>query len=537
MHPKHERRLLIVALIATVIALLFGLTIRSGSDSRAAAQGDSTATATMTPIPTDVPTATPLPTSTPVPSATPTVPAPTLVPPTPWPTTPPDALELANMSGLAHAQEQGTLRVGTVFNAYPFVWLDEFGEITGYEADIMAAIGIELGVEVEYVQVTRHNADRMLIGGQIDVLIGQQVHTRDREDSFDFTHSYYVNQERMVILTDAPYNSLGDLAGQSISVEIGSRSERALRQWMVQNSISYDVRTYFTESAALDALAAGEVQGMVGELDSLRRAGRQGMRLIEQPVLDELYSVVVRRWDANLLDLLNRSLQRLKASGRLKEIAQQWFPNETVDFNTLVPVYEMLYEDERTLDQFSAEVPYPATTVLDRLANGQPLRVAGLLTGAETDSPAHVRILNALNQALIDEIARRWGIQVQAVPNSAANAVDLVAVGQADIAVGINPDWYNTERVAYSLPYVQHTDRLLIPHRFERQIVSGFGDMLGTGWWIGYFADDPHDAELIKKWAQMFGVGQNVNEPFAISSDSRALPALVEQNNVDVIYG
>jgi ABC-type amino acid transport substrate-binding protein len=70
------------------------------------------------------------------------------------------------------------LRVGAYYNAHPFVWLDEQGTIAGYEADIVRAIGIDLGVQVEFVQVTRHNADETLLSGAVDVLIGQQIHAQ-----------------------------------------------------------------------------------------------------------------------------------------------------------------------------------------------------------------------------------------------------------------------------------------------------------------------------------------------------------------------
>lgn len=527
------RRLLPLALVAG-IALLAALAGFLGAGPGAAAYQETAAataaaTVTITPTPTTPPSATP----SPLPSATPTAPAPTLVPPTPLPTATTAPPQLASASGLADAQENGVLRVGTVFNAYPFAWLNEFGQVVGYEADIMNAIAIELGIEIEYVQVTRHNADHTLLSGTVDALIGQQIHTRDREDVLDFSHPYYVNYERMVVLTDAPYSTLAAMAGQPVSVEIGSRSERALRHWMAESGISFEVRTALTENEALDLLAAGEVQGMVGEMDSLRRAGRQGMRFVDQPLLEEPYGIVVRRWDANLRNLLNRSLQRLKASGRLDQIFAAWFPNLPVDFDTLVPVYEMLYEDERALADFNADVPFPDQSVLDRLAGGQPLRVAGAVV-FEEDAPAQARLLDALNRALVEEMGRRWGVEIEYVPNSSRNAVDLVATGGADLAVGVSPRWDGADRVEYSLPYVRHSDRLLVPARSD---LTGFADMLGTGWWIGYFADDAQDAELIRKYADLFGVGRNIREPFAIQNESRALYIMTVENNLDAIFG
>src|SRR5690606_6195419 len=153
------------------------------------------------------------------------------------------------------------------------------------------------------------------LSGEVDVLIGQQTLSQDRETIFDFTHPYYLNEHRMVIRQGEPYGTLAQLAGHKIAVEIGSRSERALRHWAETNGVEFEIVTYIGEKEALDALAGHEVDGMVGPLDSLRRAGRQQMSLVDEPVMLEPYAIVMRRSDNNLYRLLNRSLQRLKASG------------------------------------------------------------------------------------------------------------------------------------------------------------------------------------------------------------------------------
>ena len=526
--------------IALLIVALFGGTafvtqLPAAAQQTAAQQTQppATPTQTATPLPTATSTATPTVTPTLTPTITPTPPANTLVPPTPLPTLTPTPYAVANASALVSIQNTRTLRVGTLYNAEPFSWLDETGEVQGFEADVMRAIGIELGIDVEFIQVTRHNAERYLFGEQVDVLIGQQIHSRDRESLVDFAHPYYVDYEMMVVQSAAAYTDLQQLAGLPISVEIGSRSENALREWMLRSGATYDVRTYYTESDALDALALGEVEGMVGELSSLRRAGRQQMRLLETPVMDEPYAITVRRGDVNLRNLLNRSLQRLKASGRLDQIFESWFSGEAIDYHTLVPVYELLYEDERTLDEFNTDIPVPETPVLGRLASGQTLRVAGLRVYDE-DAPAQVRIANDLNRALLDEMASRWNIQVEYIPNSTQNAVDLVANGLADLAVGVNPRWDGADRVEYSLPYIQHSDRLMIP---ANSSVQTFGDMLGTTWWIGYFADDALDAELISKYAEHYGVGQNIKNLFAIQREEDAIYSMVTEDNLDAIFG
>ncbi|MFP4322928.1 MAG: transporter substrate-binding domain-containing protein, partial [Anaerolineales bacterium] len=84
----------------------------------------------------------------------PTAPAPTLVPPTRVPTQPAQAEQPADYSGVATLVEENTLRLGTRYNERPFSYLDENGQLTGYEVELMESLGVQLGVAIDWVQVT-----------------------------------------------------------------------------------------------------------------------------------------------------------------------------------------------------------------------------------------------------------------------------------------------------------------------------------------------------------------------------------------------
>ncbi len=243
----------------------------------------------------------------------------------------------------------------------------------------------------------------------------------------------------------------------------------------------------------------------------------------------------MREHDVNLLNVLNRSLQRLKASGRLEDIFKGWFNEDTIDFVDLVPIYDALYDDVRSIDDFPTDMPTPVESVTARIARGESIRVAGLVPFGEEAPNALYSITNPLNQALIQEMARRWGVQVEVVPGSPLIAVDQVVNGSADIAVGVSPRWDGADRVEYSQAYVRHGNRLAVPA--NSQIVNGFQDMLGTGWWIGYFADDAPDADAIIALAERFGVSANIREPFAIQNEGDAFYTMTVENNLDAIFG
>jgi len=435
---------------------------------------------------------------------TPTAPAPTLVPPTLVPTAPSDTLQVAEFSGIATIQNDGVLRVGARYNVPPFVFINERGEVDGYEIALMNSIGVELGISIEFVQVTRETEQADLLSGRVDALIGQQIHSRTSEQVYDFSHPYYLNMQRMVVLFDSPYQEFGELTGQPVSVVQGSPSERSMEELI---AFGYDVRLYYTQKDALDALERGEVQGMVGELDNLSRAGRQGMRLITQPVRLDPYAIAVRRYDVNLRNALNRSIQRLWASGSLSGTFQAWFPSEDLDFDVLLPTYENLFTDARTIAEFNIDIPRPADSMLARIQPGVTIQVAGL--SKNPDASYYDRLLDPFNQAIVEEMARRWGVNVEFIPNTPRNAAfDFILNGAAVMAVGVTPVWDGADRVDYSRPYAIHGDQLMV---LEDTRFNSFRDFRG-GSRMGYWYENPGDADRINEIAEALRVNTDTFE-------------------------
>lgn len=444
-------------------------------------------------------------------------PVPTLVPPTLVPTQPADAPVLASSSGVATIQQAGVLRIGARYNVYPFAYLDDSGKLTGYEVELVRAIATDLGVQTEFVQVTGENEIEELLTGRVDMLIGEQLITRNAEHQVEFTHPFYLNKQSMVVRFDSPYQTLQDLNGKAVGVVTLSRAETATR-WLIDHekatrdpNFNYDLRLYYTEKEALDALERGEVEAMVGELDDLSRAGRQGMRLIEQPVQLDPYAIVVRRYDVNLRNLLNRSIQRLFASGSLTGLYIQWFQDKDQSqardyFNVLLPVYEDVLEDARTVQDFPPDVPIPPTSLVDRIKAGETLTVAGL--SLSTDAGTVDNMLDPFNKAIMDELARRWGVAVNYIPGTATNSVEYMVNGQAMIAIGVTPRWDGADRFDYSRPYATHGERLMV---LEGSRFGGFADFRG-GSYIGFWYEDEDDRARIEEIAEVLRVRPSIYE-------------------------
>jgi ABC-type amino acid transport substrate-binding protein len=120
-------------------------------------------------------------------------------------------------------------------------------------------------------------------------------------------------------------------------------------------------------------------------------------------------------------------------------------------------------------------------------------------------------------------------LRVEYIPNSTANAVDLVSSGQADLAVGVPLDWSLTDRVDLTAPYLLHGQRLMVK---SDDVLETFNQLRGK--WIGIFATEPGIADQVNALADSVKVGINI---FTITRDQDAPDAMLVSNNADVVFG
>lgn len=455
---------------------------------------------------------------------------PTLTPPTLVPTVESGIIDaLPSESTLARIQRDGKVRVGILFNEPPFGELNIRGEVSGFDADFARAMAEAWGVQVEFVQVTRQTDLDMLLSGQVDLLIATQSHHRNLDARIEFSQTYYPGAQAMLVRQDDGATVLGHMEGRKVGVVMGTRGERAMQEWLERTGQNVTVQQYLTLDHALSALLTHETDGVVSSRYRLSRAVPEAgtARFLDEPVSPEPFAVALRRQDVNMRNLINKTLQYLVNSGKLNEIHQAHFdaaPYPDDNFN----IWAGLGEAPPTPAQFSADIPYPTQPVVPRLQNGERLRVAGVVDLPE-DASEGDRRLDAVNRSVIEALAARWGAQVEYIPNSRDNALELVASGQADVAVGVEPTWEWADRVDFTQGYLLHGDRLMVRANSEAE---GFGGLRGE--WIGYFESEEGAVEKIQALADEARARVDV---IAIINEEEAVFGMTAQQNWDAVFG
>lgn len=226
-----------------------------------------------------------------------------------------------------------TLRIGGDNNYPPYEYVDTNGIYKGFNVDIIRAIAIELGLEIELIPTTWENAIELLKIGQIDAIQGMTV-TLERDELFDFTQEIVENSQAIFVLSNTSYiTELNDLEGKIVSIQAEDVTNEILAK--VPGAI---IIVKVNQLEAIQALLSGEVDAFVGNrLTGIYYTQRFGLtesiKIVGEPISTTMYSTAVRAGDRELLNLLDSGIAELKKNGTYDKIYKKWFGEIILDVN------------------------------------------------------------------------------------------------------------------------------------------------------------------------------------------------------------
>jgi ABC-type amino acid transport substrate-binding protein len=431
-------------------------------------------------------------------------------------------------SGIARIMNTGRVRVGILANQPPFGELNVRGDWNGFDADLGRALAEIWGVEVRFKQVTNQTGLDQLDRREVDMLIAGQVHQRNLDDNFEFSQTYYLgSQSVMVKAGETAPKTLAELANRRIGVTMATDAEAALTRWMQQSGVPVTPQQFTTLDQAYNALMNDEVDAIAANRYQLSLIAPQPelIAILEEPLELEPYAIAMPRQDVSLRNLVNKTLQYLRQNGRLAEIRQVHFPESDYE----PAVWDALGEEAPKPDQFPVEVSYPTQYVVPRLEAERVLRVAIPRLPEGDDIPQSAQRLDTFYRSLMDEFGRRWQVQIEYVAvDDPTQGLEAVANGQADVAVGVQPSWDWDERVDFTDPYLLHGLRLLVP---KNGSFFGFRDLAG-GRFVAFSRDDPEIVEIIRQEAEEANARvetlETREQDFALQ--------ILEEDNADVAF-
>ena len=227
------------------------------------------------------------------------------------------------------AAEAAPLRVG-VTPVFPPMIFREGGKIVGVEADFAKALGQELGRPIKFVEVDWEDQFTALTDKGTDIIMSAMSITRPRQFRAAFTKPYLgIAQMALVRREDAHKYTFGFPTRPEgyVGVRKGTTGD-----FLVQQEFPHAKRKNYT-SAEQGAKALAKKQINLFVSDSPTVWWLEGMNekagLVAVPIQlsQEPLAWAVRKSDTELLESVNRALEKLHSSGEAANILRRWIPN------------------------------------------------------------------------------------------------------------------------------------------------------------------------------------------------------------------
>ncbi len=232
---------------------------------------------------------------------------------------------------LQEIKARGELLAGVKDSVAPFGYLDEAtNQLMGFDVDLCRAIADKLGVRLRLVPVTSADRIPMLLQGSVDLVAATMTHSFARDEVVDFSITYFMDGQTLLVPKDSPIESVQDLAGKTVATAKGSTSEKNIKA--IQPQVS--VFSYETYPQAFLAMKRGEADAVTTDtsiLLGLKQADEnpEGWKLVGEPFSQEPYAVAVPENDSDFRDFINKALAEIWTSGHYLTLYNKWFGPDT----------------------------------------------------------------------------------------------------------------------------------------------------------------------------------------------------------------
>ncbi len=92
-----------------------------------------------------------------------------------------------------------TLIAGVKYDFNPFGFLDDGGQVVGFDVDLIRALADMWGIDVEFVQVTSGDRIDRLAAGEVDLVAASITDTKPRDETIDFSQTYFVDGQSLLV--------------------------------------------------------------------------------------------------------------------------------------------------------------------------------------------------------------------------------------------------------------------------------------------------------------------------------------------------
>jgi polar amino acid transport system substrate-binding protein len=243
---------------------------------------------------------------------------------------------------MADVLSRGVLRISTDPNYAPQSFLNDQGQLDGFDIDVAKEVAKRLGVKVEFVTPDWDTITSGHWGDRWDASIGSMTPTEERAQVLWFTEPYYYSPAQFAVLESSALTKVDELNGKSICTAGATTYESYLQNngslTLIGEKIIYQVTgaqvvTYPTDQECAQAWAAGRMDFEAWLTNSTTIFGAQqgGIKVknLGDPVYYEALAVAIDKTASkdptSLVAKLSEIIKGMREDGTLSNLSLKWY--------------------------------------------------------------------------------------------------------------------------------------------------------------------------------------------------------------------
>ena len=225
--------------------------------------------------------------------------------------------------------DKGELVLGLDVEFPPMGFIDENGEIVGFDIDVAREVCERLGIKLKPCGIDWNEKENELNKGRIDCIWNGLSVTPARAEAMSLSDPYMKNELIVVVSGTSSVKSVNDLKGARIGVQAGSTSQETLEE--------LDIYPYITQLSCenimivLKKLDEGEIDAAL--IDSVPAfyyifSQDKPYYILSDSLGEEEYAIGFRKGDIALRNRVQQVMIDMKSDGTLGDISKKWFGSD-----------------------------------------------------------------------------------------------------------------------------------------------------------------------------------------------------------------
>lgn len=216
---------------------------------------------------------------------------------------------------------EGQLTVCSDIPYEPFEFVQD-GKNVGFDMDIAAEIAKDAELELKVIDASFDSIESGLFETQCDIAISSVSITEDRATKMDFSDPYMDDDLVLIAKEGSGITDLESAKDKKVGVQQATTGEKYAKEQGLENLVGYEDAGLQTQ-----ALLAGQVEALLGNQSVLGYTikDKPGYSVVDDFKTGEQLGVAVPKGNAETLELVNGTLQRLTDAGTMEELTVKWF--------------------------------------------------------------------------------------------------------------------------------------------------------------------------------------------------------------------